>query len=112
MCGGNFGAPPKPPLVSSYSLASCSAAASSSSTVSGALGPPTACAPPIASTTAAPWRSTASRWSCQAVLTDWSNRTKFGRGKYVPQKNGVPSGVAKTVIGQPPCPVIACVAVM
>ena len=33
-------------------------------------------------------------------------------GKYVPQKNGSPSGVMNTVIGQPPCPVIACVAVM
>jgi hypothetical protein len=30
----------------------------------------------------------------------------------VPQKNGSPSGVAKTVIGQPPWPVIACVAAM
>lgn len=30
----------------------------------------------------------------------------------MPQKNGVPSGVAKTVIGHPPWPVIAWVAVM
>ncbi len=112
MCGGNFGAPPNPPLTSSYSLASWSAAASSRSTVSGAVGPPTAWAPPIASTTAAPWRSTASRCSRHAVPTDSSRRRKFGRGKYVPQKNGVPSGVAKTVIGQPPWPVIAWVAVM
>ena len=80
--------------------------------MSGAVTPPTACAPPIASTTAVPCRSTASRWSRQAVATEPSSRMKLARGKYVPQKNGVPSGVAKTVIGQPPCPVIAWVAVM
>ena len=28
-------------------------------------------------------------------------------GKYVPPKNGSPSGVRKTVIGQPPCPISA-----
>ena len=33
-------------------------------------------------------------------------------GKYVPQKNGSPVGVVNTVIGQPPDPVIACVAAM
>ena len=33
-------------------------------------------------------------------------------GKYVPARNGIPSGVMKTVIGQPPCPVSACVAAM
>jgi hypothetical protein len=112
MCGGNFGAPPYPPNRSSYSRASPAAAASSSSAVSGAVCPPTACAPPMASTTAAPWRSTASRCSRHACDTDCSSRTKFGRGKYVPQKNGVPSGAANTVIGHPPCPVIAWVAVM
>ena len=45
-------------------------------------------------------------------MTDSSSRAKLAFGKYVPQKNGSPSGVAKTVIGQPPCPVIAWVAVM
>ena len=33
-------------------------------------------------------------------------------GKYVPQKSGLPSGVANTVIGQPPWPVSAWVASM
>ena len=33
-------------------------------------------------------------------------------GKYVPPKNGARSGVRKTVIGQPPEPVIACTAAM
>ena len=32
--------------------------------------------------------------------------------KYVPPKNGSPSGVRKTVIGQPPCPVSATTASM
>ena len=33
-------------------------------------------------------------------------------GKYVPPKNGVPSGSRNTVIGQPPLPVSACTACM
>jgi hypothetical protein len=33
-------------------------------------------------------------------------------GKYVPPQNGRPSGVRKTVIGQPPCPVIETTASM
>ncbi len=33
-------------------------------------------------------------------------------GKYVPAKKGRPSGVHTTVIGQPPCPVMAWVASM
>ena len=33
-------------------------------------------------------------------------------GKYVPAKNGSPSGVSTQVIGQPPWPVIAWVARM
>ena len=111
MCGGNFGAPPKPPYPSSKSSERPATAASSTSAVIGLLGP-APCTPPIACTTAAPWRSTASRCSRHALSTDWSRRTKLGRGKYVPQKNGCPSGVANTVIGHPPWPVIACVAVM
>jgi hypothetical protein len=46
------------------------------------------------------------------VVTERSSRPKLAFGKYVPQKNGSPLGAAKTVIGQPPCPVIAWVAVM
>ncbi len=33
-------------------------------------------------------------------------------GKYVPAKNGLPSGVRNAVNGQPPLPVIACAASM
>ena len=31
-------------------------------------------------------------------------------GKYVPPKNGLPSGVRNAVSGQPPCPEIALIA--
>ena len=41
-----------------------------------------------------------------------STRRNCSRGKYVPQKNGSPSGVRKTVIGHPPCPVVAVTADM
>ena len=65
-----------------------------------------------AATTEAPWLTTSSRRSRQAVETASSRRRNCAFGKYVPQKNGSPSGVANTVIGQPPWPVIAWVAVM
>ena len=52
-------------------------------------------------------------WSWrQASATPRTSRRNCSRGKYVPQKNGSRSGVMKTVIGQPPCPVMAWVAVM
>src|SRR6476469_6147253 len=41
-----------------------------------------------------------------------STRRKWSRGKYVPQKKGSPSGVRKTVMGHPPCPVVAVTADM
>ena len=65
-----------------------------------------------------PVASTSSRRSAQVWATDASSCGKDGMpwrgvgGKYVPQKNGSPAGVANTVIGQPPWPVSACVASM
>ncbi len=37
---------------------------------------------------------------------------RASRGKYVPPKNGRPSGVRNTVIGQPPLPLMAWTASM
>ena len=64
------------------------------------------------------WSRSSSRRSVQASCTARMMSTNPGRpwwldfGKYVPAKNGRPSGVMNTVIGQPPLPVIACVASM
>ena len=48
----------------------------------------------------------------QVSVTAAINCRNCDLGKYVPQKNGLPSGVRKQVIGQPPCPVMRCSASM
>ena len=71
-----------------------------------------------ASTIADAWRETSPRRSRYASETAVSTCWKLGSpcrgsgGKYVPPRNGSPSGVRKTVIGQPPCPVSATTASM
>ncbi|CAB4607703.1 unannotated protein [freshwater metagenome] len=54
--------------------------------------------------------SISSRRLCQASFIAFINAMNDGLGKYVPPKNGRPSGVIKTVIGHPPRPDIACTA--
>ena len=49
------------------------------------------------------------------LVSTWRNDGSPCRGiggKYVPAKNGSPSGVRNAVSGQPPLPVIACAASM
>ena len=65
-----------------------------------------------ASATCLAWSVTPSRWVRQACATFRISCRKRSRGKYVPAKNGLWSGVMNTVIGQPPWPVMAWVAVM
>jgi hypothetical protein len=64
-----------------------------------------------ASTTAAPCSSTASRWSRHACVTA-RRAARSRRGEVRAAEERLAVGVANTVIGQPPCPVIAWVAVM
>ena len=116
--GGNFGAPPKPPVPLSKSSASAATAAAVTS--ASGRSPVPAPSPDRAeafSARAAAIRSdsvlTFSLFDCQASATAVTSCTNCGRGKYVPAKKGSPSGVMKTVIGQPPWPrFIAWVAAM
>ena len=72
----------------------------------------------IRSTSSRPRASSSLRREAYASATERSTRRNDGicqrssGGKYVPAKNGTPSGVRKTVIGHPPLPVIACTAVI
>ena len=65
-----------------------------------------------ASRSAAPFCVSSSRRLRQASSIAAISCRKLGLGKYVPPKNGSPSGVMNTVIGHPPRPVIACTASM
>ena len=60
----------------------------------------------------APLSRTRSRCSVQALFTPDNSCRNWPLGKYVPAKNGSPSGVRMHVIGHPPCPVRAVVAAM
>ena len=124
--GGNLGAPPNPPCAvsnpASRPATACEAASSSGRLVcasSEGKSPASALRPDQAaafSARAAAIRSDSplilSLFSRHAPATAVTSCTNRARGKYVPQKKGSPSGVMKTVIGQPPWPVIACVAAM
>ncbi len=111
--GGNFGAVPNPPFLSSNCGTSRSAAASNSATEGGPSPAKSGAATSArAETTRCPAASTSSRLSCQAWATAPSSWVNCARGKNVPAKNGSPSGVSRQVIGQPPCPVSAVVASM
>ncbi len=126
---GNFGAGPNPPQVASKRPASSAVAAASSP---GKRAPGSGLSPSspaarsagtvtrraMAPTRESAWDSTSSRRSRQASSMACRTRPKPGvpwasrRGKYVPAKKGRPSGVRKTVMGQPPWPVMACTASM
>ena len=111
MDGGNFGAVPNPPRSASKPAASPAAAASSNA---GVMPPGAGRAESASSwrTMSRPWACTSARRWAQTSDTRVSNWENCTRGKYVPQKNGWPSGVRKHVIGQPPDPVMACVTSM
>ena len=56
-----------------------------------------------------------SRYASETATSSWAklgSPCRGSGGKYVPPKNGSPSGVRKTVIGQPPLPVSATTASM
>ncbi len=55
---------------------------------------------------------TSPRWLRQAREKSTISCPKYSLVRYVAQKNGSWPGVMNTVIGQPPCPVMAWVAVM
>ncbi len=117
-CGGNFGARPKPPQRSSNCPRRTRSASSSSPSTSGSAEGAVSALRRSAPTRVSAWRATSSRRSRYASATATSTCRKAGiprrgsGGKYVPPKNGSPSGVAKTVIGQPPWPVRATTASM
>ena len=119
MAGGNFGAPPKPPcsrveLTRGAPRAASASIESVSGSVDGSQLAPTSASPRPAAARSARLRAPLA----VRVATASSTRRKLGSpcrgagGKYVPPKNGSPSGVRKTVIGQPPCPVSATTASM
>ena len=114
MCGGNFGAPPNPPCVVVVLLGEAGGRGVEQ------LGGERRARPAHglgAADRLRPRRRPAAAPPRAARATPSDDRVQqpdevAACGKYVPQKNGLPSGVANTVIGQPPCPVIAWVAVM
>ncbi len=116
--GGNFGAGPKPPHCGSNDSHSVSTAASNVAASIGALRSVCGNAPSIAAVSRPATSSTASRFVRHASATAPQMRTKPGipwrssLGKYVPAWNGRPSGRNHTLMGQPPWPVIVCVACM
>ena len=77
--GGNFGAPPKPPLTSSYVVRSEAAASSSTAASSGAGASSRGAASAL--TIRWPVSRTSSRRSRQASVTEPSSRWKTGLGK-------------------------------
>ena len=117
MVWGNFGAPPNPPHSRSWRASSWRRGPASRPRPGRAPPPPSAGSRRGAAIpSASPSRS--ARRLRQASSTAWHTSRNEGRpwapwrGKYVPVKNGLPSGVRKAVRGQPPDPVMACNASM
>ena len=115
---GNFGAPPNPPQVASNDRRSSAIACDVSSSVSGSSDEASDPAREIASTTRPACCSRSVRRSRHASAIPSSTWRNDGMpcdgtfGKYVPAKNGLPSGVRNADSGQPPWPVIAWTASM
>ena len=105
---GNFGALPNPPQVASKDRRSSAIACDVSSSVSGSSDASSEPAREIASTTRPPCRSMSSRRSRHASAIPSRTCRNDGMpwegsfGKYVPAKNGLPSGVRKADSGHPP----------
>ncbi len=118
IAAGNFGARPSPPCTGSCCATIDAAARASVSASTPSPLPGGASCRSYSSRSDATVSPTRSRRSRHASATEASTRRKLGSpwrssgGKYVPPKNGSPSGVRNTVIGHPPCPVIACTACM
>ena len=121
MAWGNFGARPNPPKRGSNCVRTLLTAPSR---IAGDGSPvpsawlPTSSIRPMESCSLSACSSSSSRRSLHALSTASIRRTnpvipcRSSFGKYVPPKNGRPSGARNTVIGQPPRPVIAWTACM
>ena len=116
---GNLGAPPKPPRCSSNACRSRENAARVISSVSGSLEALSSPTRAMCSAIFAPCvddlrraaRVHASAIAAQHLRERRQPVLRHG-GKYVPAKNGLPSGVRNAVRGHPPLPVIAWAASM
>jgi hypothetical protein len=117
---GNFGAGPNPPNCGSY-CARTESYARARCSGDGAGPSPVAPRLPVRSTTfvsfpacstKSPRRVRHASSTASSTLTNPGMPWRSSLGKYVPPKNGRPSGARKTVIGHPPRPVIACTACM
>ena len=115
---GNFGARPNPPHSGSKARARAACALNNIRSDSGS-GDSGAEAPAASATaTRLPWADRSPGFVRQVSAMASSTRRNAGMpwrssgGKYVPAKNGSPSGVRNAVIGQPPEPVMAWTASM
>ena len=115
---GNLGAPPKPPRSPSNACCRRENAARVISSVSGSLEALSSPTRAMCSAIFAPCVTTSSRRSVHASAIPPSTCGNDGSpccgtgGKYVPAKNGSPSGVRNAVSGHPPLPVMAWAASM
>ena len=106
--GGNLGGPPNPPQTGSNAARRDDTAPVSRPVVSGSVEPVRSLDSRIASTSLPACSSRSPRRLLYASEIASSTWRKLGMpcrgsgGKYVPPQKGRPSGVRKTVIGQPP----------